>query len=466
MSPRIEMDKLFTKLTKDLTKHRKVLFFVLKPRDTAYECVEEAMVMALLPGRKLGSRTLRLGDKGSDVDQLHAFLRRQGYDLGSEAGFGYLTKDAVKRWQRDHGLVADGIAGKRFYALALKADPPVRRRVHVVGSNETLQQIAGLYEVGQEAFGNLSAQQKVYPGQRLVFFEREIWGMCTNTPQGKLPLTGFVCPGRPAASLPGPYVLRPASGGDADIVQVHHQLRTPGRRKQTAQQFLEAMGGAGCLGLYLPYKAVAPLDGRRYLKLLKRLRRQLKPPAMLWAELGPDIPGWKIWGGVDYFAVNQLVDRVVLDLPPPAQPGPLFERQRGEKLVESLLPCIHSWKILLKVPVYALEWKLDAEEGRQERGKLPYQTALSRAFRHGASLLQDEGGFPYYRYKKRGIDYQVRLLPHSFLAEVSAIANRHNLAGLILDELGMEDSRIWQSTNRYFRTASWSPGGETSAEYF
>lgn len=409
--------------------------------------------MALLPGRKLGSRTLRFGHKGPDVDQLHAFLRRQGYDLGSEKDFGYLTKDAVRRWQRDHGLVADGIAGKRFFALALKANPPIRRRVHVVEPKETLRGIAELYQVGPEAFGCHSPKQNIYPGQRLVFFDREIWAMCANTPQGRLPLTGFVCPGRPASSLPGPYVIRPKSEGNNDLVEVHTQLRTPGKRKQTALHFLDSLDGKSCLGLYLPWKAVAPLDGRRYLKLIKYLRRRLKPPAMLWVELGPTVPSWKIWGGVDYAAVNQLADRVVLDLPPPSEPGPLFERGRGEQLVESLFPCVHSWKILLKVPVYALEWKSEAEDGRLECAKLPYQTALSRAFRHGARLLQDESGYPYYWYKKRGVEYQIRLPQHTFLAEVSAIANRHNLAGLLLDELGLEDPRIWQNINRYFRTA-------------
>jgi spore germination protein YaaH len=124
--------------------------------------------------------------------------------------------------------------------------------------------------------------------------------------------------------------------------------------------------------------------------------------------------------------------------------------------VEWLLPSIHSWKILLKVPVYALQWEFGLEdvENGGSPNRLPYQAALSRAFRHGARLSQDEGGFPYYSYKQKGTTYHIRLPHHGLIADASAVANRHNLAGLILDELGMEDPRIWQSLTSHFRLAS------------
>lgn len=421
--------------------------------------------MALLPGRKLGSRTLRLGHKGEDVKQLHQFLRLQGYDLGAEEDFGYLTKDAVCRWQRDHGLVGDGIAGKRFFALALQAHLPIRRRLHVVGPTETLSQIAKDYGVGPEAFLGCTHTGAVYPGQRLIFFDREIWGLVSKSPPTDLApqkLTGLICSFPPSTSLPVPYMIKPTSRENGDVVKVHHYLRTPRRRKQTVRDFLQEVAGTGCMGIYLPWSAVAPLDGNRYLQLLKRLRRHLQPPAMLWVELGPKVPSWKLWGGVDYAAVSSVVDRIVLNLPPPLEPGPLFERSRSETLVETLFPSVHSWKILLKVPVYALQWESSPEDVDSfgEPNRLPYQTALSRAFRHGARLSQDAGGFPYYLYKQRGIVYHIRLPHHGLIGEVSAVANRHNLAGLILDELGLEDPRIWQTLTGHFRTVSL-----TKAEY-
>lgn len=403
--------------------------------------------MALLPGKKLGARPLRFGHKGADVNQLHSFLRLQGYDLGQERDYGYLTKDAVRGWQQDHGLVADGIAGKRFFALALKKNLPIRRRVHIVKPGETLEQIAQNYDLGIQAFQRCSSKGTIYPGQHLIFFDREIWGICGNTPQDKTllhKLTGLVCINSTGGLGKLPCVVRPESKDNDDVVEIHKQLHTPGKRKATVRTFLDSLG-EDCAGLYIPWKTVAPLDGRRYLKLLRALRRRLKPPAMLWAELGPEVLPWKLWGGVDYSQVNELVDRVVLELPFPLELG-------ISQLVGLLAPQLHSWKILLKVPVYALEW--ERGEGETLMSRLPYQTALSRAHRHGARQLKDEQGFMYYGYRKRGHDFRI-YLPHlSSIAQVATLANRHNLAGLLLDELGMEDFRVWQTITSHFQTTS------------
>jgi spore germination protein YaaH len=89
-------------------------------------------------------------------------------------------------------------------------------------------------------------------------------------------------------------------------------------------------------------------------------------------------------------------------------------------------------------------------ETDQECPALPYQTALSRAFRHGARLARTMSRTPTTHYKKRGIEYHIRLPYHSFMAEMAAMANRYNLAGLVLDELGMEDPSIWQTSNAHF----------------
>jgi len=55
--------------------------------------------------------------RGDDVLKLQKELKRNGYDPGQLDGiFGRKTQRAVKQYQRDHGLKADGIAGKRTLA--------------------------------------------------------------------------------------------------------------------------------------------------------------------------------------------------------------------------------------------------------------------------------------------------------------------------------------------------------------
>jgi len=59
-------------------------------------------------------RTMRKGDSGADVKALQEALIRAGYDLGSygaDGKYGSETLSAVRAFQYDHGLKADGIAG-------------------------------------------------------------------------------------------------------------------------------------------------------------------------------------------------------------------------------------------------------------------------------------------------------------------------------------------------------------------
>ncbi|NJN88041.1 MAG: hypothetical protein HC881_19315, partial [Leptolyngbyaceae cyanobacterium SL_7_1] len=55
---------------------------------------------------------LRPGDTGTGVETLQSALRTSGYYNGENTGFyGALTQTAVTAFQRDRGLVADGVAG-------------------------------------------------------------------------------------------------------------------------------------------------------------------------------------------------------------------------------------------------------------------------------------------------------------------------------------------------------------------
>ena len=67
----------------------------------------------------LSSRpALRKGSKGTAVTELQAMLDKLGYDLGpcgADGDFGKCTEAAVKRFQQDRGLAADGICGPKTW---------------------------------------------------------------------------------------------------------------------------------------------------------------------------------------------------------------------------------------------------------------------------------------------------------------------------------------------------------------
>ena len=67
----------------------------------------------------LGSRTLKRGDTGSDVQEMQANLMMLGYDLGSygaDGDFGSRTEKAVMAFQRSSALDVDGKFGPKSFS--------------------------------------------------------------------------------------------------------------------------------------------------------------------------------------------------------------------------------------------------------------------------------------------------------------------------------------------------------------
>jgi L,D-transpeptidase ErfK/SrfK len=75
-------------------------------------------------GSVFTGRILYLGvENGSDIAQLQEILRRIGYYNGSIDGiYGEGTRNAVMDFQRDYGLIADGVVGVNTYDALEKAN--------------------------------------------------------------------------------------------------------------------------------------------------------------------------------------------------------------------------------------------------------------------------------------------------------------------------------------------------------
>lgn len=68
------------------------------------------------------SRMLKRGSQGDDVRDMQILLNAIGYDCGTADGiYGKKTEAAVKAFQEDTGLVADGIAGQQTLDVLKKA---------------------------------------------------------------------------------------------------------------------------------------------------------------------------------------------------------------------------------------------------------------------------------------------------------------------------------------------------------
>lgn len=67
----------------------------------------------------MNTPTLRRGDIGADVTTLQQRLNRAGVAVAIDGHFGPATETAVRAFQSDHGMIADGIAGARTQAALL-----------------------------------------------------------------------------------------------------------------------------------------------------------------------------------------------------------------------------------------------------------------------------------------------------------------------------------------------------------
>ena len=69
--------------------------------------------------------TIKLGSKGADVKKAQRLLIAKGYSCGTagaDGDFGAATYNAVKKFQADNGLEADGIVGAKTWAALLKTE--------------------------------------------------------------------------------------------------------------------------------------------------------------------------------------------------------------------------------------------------------------------------------------------------------------------------------------------------------
>ena len=85
----------------------------------------------------LGERLLKHGSAGGDVKQMQRYLLQLGYDLGkygADGEFGDATELAVKAFQKDKGLEADGQYGKKTHAALITAAKENRQEEATLGN--------------------------------------------------------------------------------------------------------------------------------------------------------------------------------------------------------------------------------------------------------------------------------------------------------------------------------------------
>ena len=115
----------------------------------------------------LRGRVIERNMSGPDVAEIQRMLQNLGYDVVPDGKFGAKTQAAVKTFQQDNGIVADGIVGPQTYKCLRDAGLNL---VHRVQRGDTLIGLAKRYGSSVEAImdANDLTSDRIYRGQKLV----------------------------------------------------------------------------------------------------------------------------------------------------------------------------------------------------------------------------------------------------------------------------------------------------------
>lgn len=107
-----------------------------------------ASACILIPPSFGSAAAFRLGDTGPEVLAIQQALVSSGYDVLVDGDFGPATQEAVRQFQIDHQLPADGLVGALSYqALLHRSMPEAEHRSYLKGNDailRTAQQFLGV----------------------------------------------------------------------------------------------------------------------------------------------------------------------------------------------------------------------------------------------------------------------------------------------------------------------------------
>lgn len=220
------------------------------------------------------SYRLSLGSRGEEVKELQARLQSLGYDPGAADGhFGYLTNDAVRAFQRDHGLRVDGVAGPQVWG-ALREGPLQESRFRVLVAGENLDTVARRLGYAPEVLrhmNRLAPRARGYPGQRLLCYSHYV--------------VGSLAPGTSRSLRAAGKVVRHLSALATTVAVI----REGSLEMAALDEEVHEVARQGGLELWLGVAPASHLEGRPsqtpYLSVLPGQSR-LRAAALTLAEMG------------------------------------------------------------------------------------------------------------------------------------------------------------------------------------
>lgn len=427
-------------------------------------------------------QTLRRGSRGSEVQQLQSLLKQRGYDPAPIDGiFGVKTEQAVIRFQRDNGLVQDGIVGPKtwqalqskgyiiytiqsgdtFYKIALKynislssliaANPgvdPYRLRIGQqirvpVGKAKPTYSVAAWIPYWMQTLALQSVQNHsdVYDSLSPFWYELTATGDISN-------FTGAEDSALLALARTNRMTVIPLISNSYNSELISTVLNDPVRRQYHIHVIISKVTQMNYDGIEIDYENLNVRDKEIFVTFVRELKSALaaiRKQLIVTVHAKTDSNG--MWSGAeahDYVGIGQAADIVrVMGYDyhwSTSVPGSIAPADWVDAVLVYAISTIPKSKIVLGLPTYGYDWP----QGRNGRG-ITYATAMATASRYNAPIIEDAQQGPHFSYTVNGVNHHVWFTDATSCSTLLDLVQKHTVHGICIWHPGDEDPKIYDA---------------------
>lgn len=248
------------------------------------------------------------------------------------------------------------------------------------------------------------------------------------------------------------------AGGGFDANLAHRVLSNPGARANFVKNLVNLTTKDGWDGISIDIEKTPPGDRNNFSAFLNELQKALKAKDKVLNVSIPakyiDYPS-DLWSGAyDYAAIGKAADQVVLmtydEHGLGTTQGPIASHDWVNKVITYAVGKIPKEKIVMGLPVYAFDW---GSNKPTMPAYLSFGQSNDTAKKHGVDVQFDEhDGVPHYTYTASGVRHEVYFENAKSLAIKLDYAKKHQLHGVAIWRLGMEDPSMWDNVIKTYGT--------------
>lgn len=293
----------------------------------------------------------------------------------------------------------------------------------------------------------------------VAFFWYSFDGTGKVIPAGKIDLSAKQAAqknGAKAYALVHNMNMSGSVGFDANLA--HRVLSNPATRSKLVTNLVNLTTKDGWDGISIDVEKTPPGDRNNFSAFVDELHKALKANDKVLNISIPakfvDYPS-DLWSGAyDYAAIGKAADQVILmtydEHGLGTTQGPIASAGWVNRVINFAVGKIPKEKIVMGLPVYSFDW---GSNKPTIPDYLSYAQSVDRAKKHGVEVLADGNAkVPHYSYTANGVRHEVYFENMNSLSPKMEYARQHQLHGVAIWRLGMEDPGIWDSLIKTYGT--------------